>query len=380
MPRGPALRPGAELRLLVRLLLVRGLRADGRHLLCGVRRGRVGPEEVVELRGRLPVLGRAGADAEGRAGGRLGGALRVRDGREVLGGVAGGGGGGRRSAGVPAEELRGFRRVLGRQRARPDGRDVREVLGRVRVAGGGSGRRLGGQRQRLGGALGSAVLLLTGLLVCGLLVCGLGAVLLLGVLRLCGRLGAVLLLTGLLGLLRPAVLLLRLRSGLRQSAGLLLRQRGPRLRGAVLLRLGLRPVLLSPVLLLRLLRLLGPVLLLRLLPVGGLLRPPRLAPRLSTRRSDLLLGRPGYPGTAAVRGQHDTFVRGRPRGGKPRLVTLSALRHRDSYVWTYVWTYGTVGSRYRVTTGVCHAPTVPTHTAGVPAGGPVTDRALLALL
>ncbi|MGW7196281.1 hypothetical protein [Streptomyces chryseus] len=224
---------------------------------------------------------------------------------------------------------------------------------------------------------------------------GLGAVLRLRLL-LCGRLRAVLLL-GLLGVLGPAVLLLRLCPGLglRQSAWLLLlRQRRSRLRGAVLLRLRRGPVLLRPVLrLVRLLlrvgllvlvrlrlRLLGPVLLLRRLPVGGLLRPPRLAPRLSTRRSDLLLGRPGYPGTAAVRGQHDTFVRGRPRGGKPRLVTLSALRHRDSYVWTYVWTYGTVGSRYRVTTGLCHAPTVPTHTAGAPAGGPVTQCALLALL
>ncbi|RPK75235.1 hypothetical protein EES42_06610 [Streptomyces sp. ADI95-17] len=61
------------------------------------------------------------------------------------------------------------------------------------------------------------------------------------------------------------------------------------------------------------------------------LRPPGLPPRLAARRGGLIRGAPRYPGLAATRGQHDTFVRG-PYSRELLLVTLSALRHRDSYV------------------------------------------------
>ncbi|GGV94000.1 hypothetical protein GCM10015535_58190 [Streptomyces gelaticus] len=61
------------------------------------------------------------------------------------------------------------------------------------------------------------------------------------------------------------------------------------------------------------------------------LRPPGLPPRLAARRGGLIRGPPRYPGLAATRGQHDTFVRG-PYSRELLLVTLSALRHRDSYV------------------------------------------------
>ncbi|MFE5089707.1 hypothetical protein ACFRCI_04755 [Streptomyces sp. NPDC056638] len=61
------------------------------------------------------------------------------------------------------------------------------------------------------------------------------------------------------------------------------------------------------------------------------LRPPGLPPRLAARRGALIRGPPRYPGLAATRGQHDTFVRG-PYSRELLLVTLSALRHRDSYV------------------------------------------------
>jgi hypothetical protein len=61
------------------------------------------------------------------------------------------------------------------------------------------------------------------------------------------------------------------------------------------------------------------------------LRAPGLPPRLAARRGGLIRGAPGYPGLAATRGQHDTFVRG-PYSRELLLVTLSALRHRDSYV------------------------------------------------
>ncbi|AVZ73682.1 hypothetical protein SLUN_17355 [Streptomyces lunaelactis] len=74
-----------------------------------------------------------------------------------------------------------------------------------------------------------------------------------------------------------------------------------------------------------------------------LLRSPRLTPGLSARRSHLFVGGARYPGLTAVGGQHDAFVRG-AHSRKLLLVALTALRHRDSYVWTY----GTVGSRYRV--------------------------------
>ncbi|MEU9011071.1 hypothetical protein AB0D12_15065 [Streptomyces sp. NPDC048479] len=71
----------------------------------------------------------------------------------------------------------------------------------------------------------------------------------------------------------------------------------------------------------------------RLLP-RLLLRPPGLAPRLPARRSHLWVGDTWNPGLTSVGGQHDAFVRG-PRSRKLPLVTLSALRHRDSYVWAY---------------------------------------------
>ncbi|GAA2408400.1 hypothetical protein GCM10010433_03850 [Streptomyces pulveraceus] len=61
------------------------------------------------------------------------------------------------------------------------------------------------------------------------------------------------------------------------------------------------------------------------------LRPPGLPPRLAARRGGLIRRAPWYPGLAATRGQHDTFVRG-PYSRELLLVTLSALRHRDSYV------------------------------------------------
>lgn len=64
-------------------------------------------------------------------------------------------------------------------------------------------------------------------------------------------------------------------------------------------------------------------------------RPPGLAPRLPARGDGLVrlpARRPARaPGGTTLRGQHDTFVRG-PYSGKLPLVTLSALRHRDSYV------------------------------------------------
>ncbi|HET6355525.1 MAG TPA: hypothetical protein VFG16_15150, partial [Streptomyces sp.] len=75
-----------------------------------------------------------------------------------------------------------------------------------------------------------------------------------------------------------------------------------------------------------------------------LLRSPRLAPGTAARRRSLSLGDARYPGVTSVGGQHDAFVRG-PSCRLLLLVTLSALRHRDSYVWTY----GIDGSRYRVT-------------------------------
>ncbi|MEU3216485.1 hypothetical protein AB0E67_26435 [Streptomyces sp. NPDC032161] len=61
------------------------------------------------------------------------------------------------------------------------------------------------------------------------------------------------------------------------------------------------------------------------------LRPPGLPPRLTARRGALIAGPSWYPGLAATRGQHDTFVRG-PYSRELPLVTLSALRHRDSYM------------------------------------------------
>lgn len=83
------------------------------------------------------------------------------------------------------------------------------------------------------------------------------------------------------------------------------------------------------------------------------LRTPGPAPRLPARRNGLTGLSARYPGLAATCGQHDTFVRG-PYSRELLFVTLSALRHRDSYVYTY----GIVGSRYRVATALCQAPVV----------------------
>lgn len=74
------------------------------------------------------------------------------------------------------------------------------------------------------------------------------------------------------------------------------------------------------------------------------LRSPGSSPWLAARRSHLFVGDARYPGLTSVGGQHDAFVRG-AHSRQLLSVTLSALRHRNSYVWTY----GTVGSRYRVT-------------------------------
>ncbi|MFF3454528.1 hypothetical protein ACFYXH_09365 [Streptomyces sp. NPDC002730] len=70
------------------------------------------------------------------------------------------------------------------------------------------------------------------------------------------------------------------------------------------------------------------------LPLLLLRRPPGLSPRLPARRSHLWVGDTWNPGLTSVGGQHDAFVRG-PHSRKLPLVTLSALRHRDSYVWAY---------------------------------------------
>ncbi|GGU81743.1 hypothetical protein GCM10010498_44710 [Streptomyces cavourensis] len=94
------------------------------------------------------------------------------------------------------------------------------------------------------------------------------------------------------------------------------------------------------------------------------LRPPGLTPRLPARGHGLpgtlvgraAGGRPRDPGGAAVRGQHDTFVRG-PSSGELLLAALSALRHRDSYVSTN----GIVGSRYRVVARLRQACGPPHH-------------------
>lgn len=98
------------------------------------------------------------------------------------------------------------------------------------------------------------------------------------------------------------------------------------------------------------------------------LRSPGLTPRLPARGHGLsgrlpgalvgraAGGRPRDPGGAAVRGQHDTFVRG-PSSGELLLAALSALRHRDSYVSTN----GIVGSRYRVVARLRQACGPPHH-------------------
>ncbi|MFE4371467.1 hypothetical protein ACFRMN_25110 [Streptomyces sp. NPDC056835] len=68
--------------------------------------------------------------------------------------------------------------------------------------------------------------------------------------------------------------------------------------------------------------------------LAAVLRAPGLSPRLPAgRRGPVLVrGRAGNPGPAAVAGQHHAFVRG-ASGGVLRLIPLSAVRHRDSYVW-----------------------------------------------
>ncbi|MFD8965043.1 hypothetical protein ACFV0C_08575 [Streptomyces sp. NPDC059568] len=130
---------------------------------------------------------------------------------------------------------------------------------------------------------------------------------------------------------------LRLRLGLRKrlAARELLRKLAA-VRDAVLrsVRLGarLRPVRLRPAVL----HLAVPGLLL-----GAVLRPPGLPPRLPARRAlrGRVRGLPGNPGRAAVTGQHNAFVRG-PSGRVLLLIPLSAVRHRDSYMWN-VLTYRT---------------------------------------
>ncbi|WP_318036740.1 hypothetical protein [Streptomyces chengmaiensis] len=62
------------------------------------------------------------------------------------------------------------------------------------------------------------------------------------------------------------------------------------------------------------------------LGIGMSLRPPGLPPRPAARRSPLCVAA-GYPGLAAVCGQHDALVRG-PVSRELPAVTLSALRHR----------------------------------------------------
>ncbi|GAA3480960.1 hypothetical protein GCM10018966_054910 [Streptomyces yanii] len=129
--------------------------------------------------------------------------------------------------------------------------------------------------------------------------------------------------------LRGQRLSVRLRLGLGLSVRLGLRIR---LRLSVRLRLfgrqgpALLPVRL-PLVVLRVLALRRRVLLRRL----RRLRPPGLTPWLPARRGGPVGRSARYPGLAATCGQHDTFVRG-PYSRELLLVTLSALRHRDSYV------------------------------------------------
>ncbi|EHM26706.1 hypothetical protein SPW_4911 [Streptomyces sp. W007] len=301
--------------LLVRgrgLLLVRrrGLltRVELRHLLGGARR-LLRTEQVVELRGRLPVPRRTRPDpVRGPSGhrgyelGRVGvpaalrrphGAGAARNGRDVLRGVR-----------VPA------------------GRTLTALATLAALAA--LTARPGLRRQRLRVRLGLRLRLRL-----------LGLVLLLGVLRLVR--------TGLLGLvlrrLRGRLVgagLLRLRL---VEAGLL---RRPLVRPG-LLRLLVRPGLLVHVRSGRLLR--GRQGLRRRVAVAPLRlllrsrRPPLLTPRLTARGHRLLAllpalagpGRPGRPGGSAVGRQHDTLVRG-SCGGELVLAALSALRHQDSYV------------------------------------------------
>ncbi len=126
-------------------------------------------------------------------------------------------------------------------------------------------------------------------------------------------------------------------------------RQGLRVRRRLVVRVLLVRIRLRRVLLLRGL-LVGPVLRLPVRPVLVLLgwqlprwravllpglRAPGPAPRLPAGGGGLvrLSARrtPRVPGGTTLRGQHDTFVRG-PCSGKLPLVTLSALRHRDSYV------------------------------------------------
>lgn len=97
----------------------------------------------------------------------------------------------------------------------------------------------------------------------------------------------------------------------------------------------------------------GRQLLLLLGPPGrapGLTAGRRRGGRLPARRDRVGRGtrHARQQGLAAVGGQHDAFSRGARRG----LLTLSALRHRDSYPWGTLWI---VGSRYRVPGARCHA-------------------------
>ncbi|WP_405561614.1 hypothetical protein [Streptomyces sp. NBC_01180] len=150
--------------------------------------------------------------------------------------------------------------------------------------------------------------------------------------------------------LRLVRLLLLLRHGLLELR-LLVRLLELRLLLRLLL-IRLRKLLLlvrrGQLLLVRLLRYVRRLLLGRL--GSAVLGPPGLAPRLATGRDRVLARDFRDPRTTPVGRQYDTFVRA-PHSWKLRLVALSVLRHRDSYC---TWTYGIVGSRYRVNRRVCH--------------------------
>ena len=113
-------------------------------------------------------------------------------------------------------------------------------------------------------------------------------------------------------------------------------------------------------------------------------RPPGLAPRLTAGRrpgaargrSRPAAGRPRHPGqqrSPPSAGSTTPSCAG--RAARAALVTLSALRHRDSYCGE---TYGIVGSRYRVS-GIPFDPaqdrTSPPPASQLPAVSPVTPAA-----
>ncbi|WP_348772241.1 hypothetical protein [Streptomyces sp. RPA4-5] len=178
-------------------------------------------------------------------------------------------------------------------------------------------------------------------------------------------------------------------AGLRLLLGRLLRCRGR--HGRVLLPLGRRRETLAALRLLRLRGLRRGVVLLRPLPVtllralaipllrgglalggrlavrlrgGGLLAgSPGLAPRLAGRRRGLLVGHPRL----TVGGQHNALSRGTGRRIL-RVVTLSALRHRDSYQRADLRNrrLHATGSQQRSTTSPGHRPCPPPEPRGRP--------------